>query len=70
MKIYFLNLVLFVASSLLGSCNSETRTVLLKKDKMQGIEIIEYSSSKKFGNYINLAGKSENINYHYNLKSC
>lgn len=68
MKMYFFISILSISSCSLSSCNNENKLILLKKGKFQEAETIEYSSSKKYGNYINAVGKSKGMVFHYDIK--
>ena len=62
------NIYFLVFLSFFATCTSTDRKVVLKKDDKERDEVIEYSGSRKYGNFINAVKKVDGIRTHYSLK--
>ena len=64
LKIYISILTVSIS---LNSCNNEDKRVLLRKNSLNNIETIDYSKSRKYGNFLNAVMRNNDLEIHYNL---
>lgn len=50
-----------------NSCIKVNKKILLKKNSLNNIEGIDYSESRKYGNYLNAVTRNDSSQDHYNL---